>query len=106
MRRVLAPILFDDDEAESPKLPAPRRWPRQSAPQRPNSRPDGQPVHSLRTLLADLATLARNVVSFGKAGELAMFTKPTKIQQRAFDLLGVETYECSQCSAIEIERCQ
>jgi hypothetical protein len=41
-------------------------------------------------LLADLATLARNVVSFGKAGELTMFTKPTTIQQRAFDLLGVK----------------
>jgi hypothetical protein len=51
---------------------------------------DGQPVHSFRTLLADLATLARNVVSFGKAGELTMLTKPTSIQQRALDLLDVK----------------
>jgi len=38
-------------------------------------------------LPSDLATLARNVVSFGKAAELTVFTKPTKIQQRTFDLL-------------------
>ncbi|MBO0753256.1 MAG: hypothetical protein J2P53_14150 [Bradyrhizobiaceae bacterium] len=50
----------------------------------------GLPVHSFRTLLADLATIARNVVSFGTAGEMTVITRPTEIQQRALDLLGVK----------------
>ena len=95
MRQVLAPILFDDHDHEAAE--ASRSSPVSRAERSPAAKfkaatkrtNDGQPVHSFRTLLADLATLARNVVSFGKAGELAMFTKPTKSQQRAFDLLGV-----------------
>jgi transposase len=96
MRQVLAPILFDDDDREAAE--ASRTSPVTTAHVSPAAKrkattkrtTDGQPVHSFRTLLADLATLARNVVSFGKAGELTMFTRPTKIQQHAFDLLGVK----------------
>lgn len=95
MRQLLAPILFDDHDPQaaeaarvSPVAKA-ERSPAAERKARTKCTHDGQPVHSFRTLLSDLATLARNVVSFGKAGELTMFTKPTKIQQRAFDLLGV-----------------
>jgi transposase len=96
MRQVLAPILFDDDEPEAAE--ASRTSPVAKAQRSPAAQckattkrtVDGQPVHSFRTLLTDLATLARNVVSFGKAGELTVFTKPTKIQQTAFDLLGLK----------------
>jgi hypothetical protein len=41
-----------------------------------------------RTLLADLATLRRNIVRFGNAPETAVLATPTGIQQRVFDLLG------------------
>ena len=51
---------------------------------------NGQPVHSFRTLLADLATLTRNTVRCGKAPEMALLARPTEIQQRAFDLLGTK----------------
>lgn len=51
---------------------------------------DGLPVQSFRTLLADLATLTRNVVRCGKAPEMALLARPTEIQQRAFDLLGIK----------------
>src|SRR5262249_26633500 len=51
---------------------------------------DGQPVHSFRTLLADLATLTRNTVRCGKAPEMVLVARPTEIQQRAFDLLGIK----------------
>src|SRR5579864_8810685 len=51
---------------------------------------DGQPVHSFRTLLADLATLTRNIVRFGNTPETAVLASPTEIQQRVFDLLGVK----------------
>jgi hypothetical protein len=43
-----------------------------------------------RTLLADLATLTRNTVWCGKAPAMARLARPTEIQQRVFDLLGVK----------------
>lgn len=96
MRQALAPILFDDHDRQAAE--ASRISPVAKAQRSPAARrkattkrtADGQPVHSFRTLLADLATIARNVVSFGKAGEVTMFTKTNNIQDRAFDLLGVK----------------
>lgn len=96
MRQALAPILFDDHDPEAAEAsrisPVAKAQPSPAATRKATTKRtnDGQPVHSFRTLLADLATLARNVVNFGKAGELTMFTKPTKVQQRALDLLGVK----------------
>ena len=53
--------------------------------------PDGLPVHSFRTLLADLATLTQNQVRpLGPDGvTLDVLTMPTPLQQRAFELLGI-----------------
>ncbi len=51
---------------------------------------DGLPVHSFRTLLADLATLTRNLAKLAGAPATVLLAKPTPIQQRAFDLLGVK----------------
>ena len=53
--------------------------------------PDGLPVHSFRTLLADLATLARNTIitAITPLHPLIVLTRPTPIQQKAFDLLGL-----------------
>ena len=44
-----------------------------------------------RTLLADLATLARNTIVTAVAPDLPLtvFTRPTTVQQRAFELLDV-----------------
>jgi hypothetical protein len=57
--------------------------------------PDGLPVHSFRSLLADLATLARNTVitAIAPLSPLTVLTRPTPIQQKAFDLLGIR---CAQ----------
>ena len=49
---------------------------------------DGAPIHSFRTLLADLATLALNTMRFGDKLPMTLLSRPTPIQQRAFDLLG------------------
>jgi hypothetical protein len=49
---------------------------------------DPLPVHSFRTLLADLATLTRNAVRLGKAGLHVILAAPTNVQRRALDLLG------------------
>jgi hypothetical protein len=52
-------------------------------------------VHSFRSLLADLATLARNTITTAITPHhpLIVLTQPTPIQQKAFDLLGVK---CAQ----------
>ena len=58
----------------------------------PNSgKPDGLPVHSFRSLIADLATLARNTVATAIAPNhhFTIVTRPTPIQQKALDLLHV-----------------
>ena len=48
-------------------------------------------MHSFRTLLLDLATLARNTITtaINPNYPLNVVTRPTPIQQKAFDLLGV-----------------
>ena len=50
---------------------------------------DGHPVHSFRTLLADLATVTRNTVRLGKDLCATILATPTPFQQHVFDLLGV-----------------
>ena len=52
---------------------------------------DGLPVHSFRTLLADLATLARNtiVTAITPNHPLTVLTRPTPIQNKALNLLEV-----------------
>ena len=96
MRQALAPILFDDHDraaAEASRAsPVAKAQPSPAAKRKVRTKrtDDGLPVHSFRTLLADLATIARNRVSFGKAGEFTVTTRPTAIQQRALDLLGVK----------------
>ena len=53
---------------------------------------DGLPGHSLWTLLADLGTLTLNQVTLPAAPEhpFAMFAKPTPLQPKVFELLGVD----------------
>lgn len=97
MRRRLAPILFDDHDrpaaaAERQSIVAPaKRSP--AAMRKATSRrtDDGMPVHSFRSLLADLATLALNKVSLPSNPKYRfdLPTEPTLLQARAFDLLGV-----------------
>ncbi len=51
---------------------------------------DGLPVHSFRSLLADLATLTRNTVRFGRSATFPVLATPTKVQRQALHLLGLE----------------
>jgi hypothetical protein len=53
--------------------------------------PDGLPVHSFRTLLADLATMARNTIitAINPLHPLTVVTRPTPMQHKAFDLPGL-----------------
>ncbi len=96
MRRALRPVLFDDDDPEGARA---RRASVVAKAQRSDSalkkaaskRPeDDMPVHSFRTLLSDLATIARHKVSSEATGMVFdRVTRPTPVQQRALDLLGV-----------------
>jgi hypothetical protein len=96
MRQVLAPILFDDhDRAAGEALrpsPVAKARPSPAAKRKAKTKrtDDGLPVHSFRTLLADLGTLTRNTVRWANAPAMALLASPTQIQQRAFDLLGVK----------------
>ncbi len=98
MRRALAPILFDDDDPDaaealraSPVAPA-KPSPAARAKAARRRTPDGLPVHSFRTLLADLATLTKNRVRPVAAGAPAadILARPTPLQAEAFRLLGVK----------------
>ena len=89
MRQELAPLLFDDherDEAEAMRAsivqPAPRSDPAR-AKDKSKETEDGMPVHSFRTLLDDLATLAKNRVRVrGDSGsEFYELTHSTTLQQ-------------------------
>ena len=94
MRRALAPLLFDEEdhqaaETQRSSIVAPaQRSP--SAQQKALSKQtvDGFPVHSFRTLLADLATLTRNRVRMGEQ-LFDMLATPTTLQERALELLQV-----------------
>jgi Transposase DDE domain len=96
LQQRLAPMLFTDDDPAtgkaarpSPVAPA-QRSPSALAKAATKATADGGPVHSLATLLADLATIAANHIQ--PAGGLPGFTvitTPTPVQRRALELLGV-----------------
>jgi transposase len=97
MRKKLAPLLFDDherDEAESMRASIVQPAPRSDAARakdKTKQTEDGLPVHSFRTLLDDLGTLARNRVRVRaeNGSEFYELTQPTTLQQRALDMLGI-----------------
>ena len=97
MRQHLAPMLFDDtdkDAAEalrSSVVAQAQRSPSAITKQTTGLTADGLPVHSFHSLLADLATLARNTIITAITPDypLTVVTRPTPIQQKAFTLLGL-----------------
>jgi transposase len=97
MRQCLAPMLFEDadrEEAEARRRSVVAQAQCSKAAVRKQTTgmtPDGLPVHSFRTLLADLATIARNIITtaINPNYPLTVVTRPTLVQQKALDLLGV-----------------
>ena len=95
MRQALTPILFDDHDPVAAQ--SQRRSPVSKARVSPAARrkaavkrtDDGHPVHSFRTLLADLATVTRNTVRLGKDLCATLLATPTPFQQHVFDLIGI-----------------
>jgi len=100
MRQRLAPLLFENEELsvvgkeDSVVVPVERQAARQRKAQRKRTL-DDLPVHSFRTLLADLATIVKNRVQPKLPGVSLSFdkiTNPTPLQQAALDLLGVSLF--------------
>jgi transposase len=97
MRQRLAPMLYDDTDKELAETLRPsvvakaQRSPATITKQTTGRTADGLPVHSFRSLIADLATLARNTVTTAVTPNLpfTIVTRPTQIQQKALDLLTV-----------------
>jgi DDE family transposase len=103
LRQALKPMLYDDEELEAqrenranPVAPTPRSE-RAKAKARHHRTEDDLPVHSLRTLLLDLATVTLNVTSttLNPQAKINVTTRPTPLQAKAFALLGVEP-ACTQ----------
>ncbi|MCY4184728.1 MAG: hypothetical protein OXC82_07710 [Rhodobacteraceae bacterium] len=96
MRRQLAPLLHQDDDPKGAEK-------RRSSPMaksvvskrgemkfRTHRTEEGLPVHGFRTLLADLGTMALNLVRPpGTTETVPIVALPTVIQKRALELLGV-----------------
>jgi hypothetical protein len=101
MRQQLAPMLFDDTDKSAAEalrtsvVAQAQRSPAAVTKQTTGLTEDGLPVHSFRTLLADLATLARNTITtaISPLCPLTVLTRPTAVQRKALGLLGLE---CSQ----------
>ena len=104
MRQRLAPMLYDDADkqaAEALRTSIVAKAPRSLAAiakQTFGTTPDGLPVHSFQSLLADLATLARNTVvtALNPDHEFTLHTRPTPIQQKALQLLDIKSIDRTQ----------
>ena len=103
MRVRLKPMLFDDehlDEASagraSPVVKAIRSV-HAKAKDASRTADDGLPLHSFRTLLQDLGTLAYNVTHtrLNPEAKIVITTRPTPLQAKAFELLGLNP-TCTQ----------
>jgi len=100
LKQALAPLLFEDEEMENKYQEIVRASRSDSAQSKDRKKRNEEdfPVHSFRTLLEDLGTICLNKVECnfekGKAS-FETITRPTRLQQKALDLVGV-TLMCTQ----------
>ncbi len=103
MRQRLKPMLFDDEYLE--QASASRASPVAKAVRSAHAKvkdagktaADGLPLHSFRTLLHDLGTLAYNVTHtrLNPEAKIVITTRPTPLQTKAFALLALNP-ACTQ----------
>ena len=98
MRQDLRPIIFEDHDKAAARTARPSIVAKaerseateiKAATKRTN---DGLPVHSFRSLLADLATVTRNTMAVGHNPQttFVLYPKLTPLQERAFQLLDTQ----------------
>ena len=104
MRKALAPLLFDDEKVtvepqEKSLAVAPFKRSKQARAKAATKKTSEKlPVHSFRTLMADLATIVHNKFQSNSLEASLTFekiTQPTPLQQKAIDLLEVSLI-CTQ----------
>ena len=103
MRERLKPMLFDDeylDQASASRAsPVVKAVRSEQAKAKDASKlaDDGLPLHSFRTLLQDLGTLAYNVThaALNPEAKIVLTTRPTPLQAKAFSLLDLNP-ACTQ----------
>ena len=103
MRERLKPVLFDDEFLEQANAARPSpvakavRSAHAKAKDKSKHAEDGLPLHSFRTLLQDLATLAYNIThtELNPEAKIVITTRPTPLQAKAFALLGLNP-ACTQ----------
>ena len=97
MRRALAPLLFEDEDLPTARLARDPVLPAQSsasakAKKATHTTPDGLPVQSFESLIAELASRARNTYRLKSDDAKLTFKQippPTPVQRRAYELLGL-----------------
>lgn len=97
MRERLKPMLFDDEfieQAQASKVSAVAKAQRSDHAKHKDAgkhADDGIPLHSFRTLMQDLGTLAYNITytALNPKAKIILTTRPTPLQDKAFKLLGV-----------------
>ncbi len=97
MRKALAPVLFQDEELDADRWardPVARAEPSPGVKEKKRTKKTGAgwPVHSLRTLLNEMATRTRNTCRAGEGRNALRFeqiTETTPFQQHVFDLLDI-----------------
>ncbi|OPF15074.1 tail length tape measure protein [Microcystis aeruginosa KW] len=100
LKQCLAPLLFEDEEIDDSSVDVIKASRSESAQskERKKRNQENFPVHSFRTLLEDLGTICLNTVECTiREGSyrFSKITRPTQLQQKALDLLGVSLI-CTQ----------
>jgi Transposase DDE domain len=103
MRERLKPLLFDDEHLAEANASRPSpvikavRSDHAKIKDKTRLADDGLPLHSFKTLLKDLATLAYNVThtSLNPNAKIVITTRPTPLQDKTFRLLGLNP-ACTQ----------
>ena len=94
LRRRLAPLLFEDEAPGVRDSPVQKAEPSPQAKAKAATRktPDGGPVHSLTTLLHDLATVTLNQVTLPGYPDSAftLVTQATPLQAKVFRMLKID----------------
>jgi transposase len=88
LKSAWAPLLFADEHPQPNPDPVAKATRSRSAERKAQTKRTntGDPCHSYKTLLADLATLTRNTIRLPGAATFDKLAEPTPLQQRALDL--------------------
>jgi transposase len=93
MKQAWRELLFSDEFPEQERDPVAPARRSQQAIEKVNTKrtKDGRPVHSLATLLAELATITKSTCrrhgAVAQEASFVLFTKPSPLQQRALELV-------------------